>query len=148
MTAPLIDDSTLGELRQIQSANMISECDLVAFVISRSAGAETDRTPVIVDTIPCRVTTTSAALPLVAAQLTPGATFLIFIAANVDLTNVARLIIRGPVAATPLWTFQLVITGILEPRSFAASTRILCTLADDIVVPPTPVVTIVINETP
>jgi hypothetical protein len=129
MTAPLLNDATLAQMRAMQSANMLSACDLVGFTDTRGPGGTTVRTPVLIATVKCRLSLASSALPIVAAQLTPDAQFLLYLPFATDLVGVERMIVRGPNADAPTWEVQLEDSGTDEPRTFSASTRVRAKLA-------------------
>jgi hypothetical protein len=147
VTAPLFGNATLAEFKQLQRANMPSAAELIVFAQIRTTGGETGRTPVIVDTVPCRLADASSSSRLVNARPTPEGSYIVFLPFDTDTTNVERVIVSGPDRRFPSWTVQLIVTE-LEPRSFSASRQLSAKLAPDFVTPATPVATVVVDETP
>lgn len=145
MTAPLLDAATLAEFRTLQESSMPSVCDLIAFATSRTATGGTSLTPVIVATVPCRIGRTAGIILVNAEQLTPEASFTVYLPAATDTTGVQRLTVRGMTDGVA-WSAQLVVTGTDEPRSFSAVRKLQAKLATDVITPPPAVATVVITE--
>lgn len=147
MTAlgPLLDSNTIALYRTIQLANMLSECDLIAFAVARTATGGSGLTPFIVATVPCRLSIVDATIVVQAEQLTPFADYLLTIPDDTDTTGIERATVRGMTHGIA-WTKEFMVNGQQEPRTFSASKHIKLRLATDTIMPPPLVATVVITE--
>lgn len=129
---PLFDANALAVYRELQADNMLSECDLIAFVPTRTASGSTSEAPAIVGTVPCRISALGASIPLIAEQPIAEAEYMITLPAITVTAGISRLNVRG-VTADLAWEVQMIVTATPEPRTFAASRKLRAKLAGDIV---------------
>ena len=145
MTAPLLSADTLASFRAIQDANMTSECDLIVFATTRGPGGVTDKTAVVLATVPCRLSLLASSDPLLAAQPTSEGQFTLTLPAGTDTAGVERATVRGTTKGIA-WTQALRITGIDEPRTWSASRRLRAERATDTVIATPLVGSVVVSE--